>query len=89
MFIVIPSIRAKMSKSNVKNSKSMSSAFIQWNILNGNGNEQTLAIHTLQYRCISHNTEQKTPGEGWLHNLQVSVQIESGRSMFKMREKVF
>lgn len=89
MFIVIPSIRAKMSKSNVKNSKSMNSAFIQWNILYGNGNEQTLAIHTLQYRCISHNTGQKTPGEGWLHNLQVPVQIESGRSMFKMREKVF
>lgn len=39
MFIVIPSIRAKMSKSNVKNSKSMNSAFIQWNILYGNGNE--------------------------------------------------
>lgn len=41
----------------------------------------------LQYRSISHNTEQKTPDEGWLHNLQVPVQIESGGSMFKMRGK--
>lgn len=67
----------------------MNSAFIQWNILYSNGNEQILAIHVLQYRCISHNTKQKTPDKGWLHNLQVPVQIERGRSMFKMRGKGF